>query len=756
MEIQKEEGYLMTQYSMIQRFMNTEYTRTKLVFKQDDSRLDKYRKTLQYLAKLISKELVDYENHDNVPSLTTDLYNSLPDHMELSTQGKQTSTKPTSQADQLVDLYPNAPTQGNIATLVNFMVQIGSLKVPAINPVLASIPNDTPEAVTLYRGIGYAKNKTLEKYKEPLLIDVTSVPTVISQYTKGYQTAYDQYIDQTNNGVQTSIKSAPSNRGTDMSKWPLVNAEELRTLLVLDFNRTFAANVQGVGYKFRSTNGKNCRGFEMHYWDYVWAVYKFAELISNKESWGSAWQAFEDKWFAERPQVERQPIDVTTECNYFFKTLIRYGTNFSKKRSNLLYGVHPAILGYIEELLMYYYRDEINIQMMNNYENSQKNARAGAFDTKKYITNEKKELMMDNYFLRTRGFSFVEVDNSVLVQDFDIIQKDWVHVMPLLPNIENTPNLPIPKLRFRKLGNYNAVGIYSPQLNALAIEGSSSFIHEYGHMIDFKYQDATRESDTTHNYVQAYYASTLSLTKGFSPILTLYQRLWDAHPGTKRFKGDYYKTPTEVFARAYETYLRNKRLKSHLLGTIENKEKDMYQEVPYLLFNDKVLLAEVMTYFDAFYLNNLGVTPEVLSTMITEANAGIQQLGEITSIQTSEVIEVPHEETTTVVRPPQHLAFNNQLHRKPLETLLLTFDDYSDAGYKPILGYILLGDTLDFRVYATEQDASTQGALIEPWVERLFQRVYDKGVETQEPVPTLANKFIVAFNKRNHQLKPQD
>lgn len=729
----------MVQYSIIQRVMHAENVRTKLTFKPDEDQFGKFKKTLQYMSRLISKELEDYSS--------------------------------TSQEHQ--DL-PNAPTTANISKLIDFLTKIDALEgEPILTGKDAWIENTSSESMKVNRSIGLAKGDTIPTGYEPLMIDVTPKIRLKSYWRKAQATEYDADITVMNADMTVAVEKGLSIK-PQRESWVLLEKNRTREALILDFKRVLKGTRQGKGYTFNYLVNKPFAGFTYYYWDFVWAVYRFAELVLNNEGWGTEWAQTIEEYKAKNPsgaqKLEDNPINLQQELNFFFRYIIRDGTNFSKKGLNLKYGVHPVVRLHIEKLLMYYYRDEINIQLTNAYDKSSESTRASAFETKKYINNEKLALMKDNYFLRTQGFKYVEVDNDVDIADFDIVQQEWNILMQLLPNFDNTPTLNIPTLRFRKLGNYRAGGIYGPSLNTIAVDLISAFIHEYGHMIDYQLKTSKSEQINAgllgFNKDSKYIAHTLSLSSHFNVLLTKYQELLTKE-GVNQYKPaklNYYKTPTEVFARSFEWYLRSKGLQSHLLGSIEGKDREGFERVEYSVFNNTELNQEIQKYFDALYVNELGITSEALIAKIAIANAAIKELGVIKAIQDTEIEEREKDENSTddsqgvrqesEVRPEVYLNFKNQLRRKTFEDLLIEFDDYCDAGYTPVLTYDISTDNnITFQVISNEIDVEQSKTTLEPWVQDMFRKNYDYGVTSRERIPTLAIKFIVAFNKYNHTLK---
>ena len=105
-------------------------------------------------------------------------------------------------------------------------------------------------------------------------------------------------------------------------------------------------------------------------------------------------------------------------------------------------------------------------------------------------------------------------------------------------------------LRFRKLGNHKASGLYYYTLKCLCVDVRSpgSMVHEVGHMID-------------------YHLDHISIKYEFQRIFDRYESLLKDYvrnnkgndtailTGKTKYNLSYYLQPTEVFARCFEMYV---------------------------------------------------------------------------------------------------------------------------------------------------------------------------------------------------------
>lgn len=173
---------------------------------------------------------------------------------------------------------------------------------------------------------------------------------------------------------------------------------------------------------------------------------------------------------------------------------------------------------------------------------------AKSYETKRgipdYIVEEMKASQFNDYF------GYVEMDEDcdvekvkVVAEQFDIFKKQYLR----------TFDFSSVSLRFRKLGNHKATGLYYPHINCLCVDfrTPSSFIHEVGHCIDHLLGDRGDLSQKG-DFGGVYYR--------YKDLL--YTKMWDNEGGCKeklsgkgKYNMDYYLAPTEVFARCWEIYI---------------------------------------------------------------------------------------------------------------------------------------------------------------------------------------------------------
>lgn len=176
---------------------------------------------------------------------------------------------------------------------------------------------------------------------------------------------------------------------------------------------------------------------------------------------------------------------------------------------------------------------------------------ARAFEPKKNVNESTQKAMTEsplNVF-----FKEVEFDNDV---DLKKVKKFEQEAMLFLHMYGD--NINKPTLRLRKLGKHSSrnkivKGLYYPANNNLIIDYRKgrvdSFVHEYGHYLDHTLSD-----------------EDLSLSSEFSDILTEYR-------SRLKTSNDYYRIPTEVFARAYQFWISEKNINSDINDFDANRKE---------------------------------------------------------------------------------------------------------------------------------------------------------------------------------------
>lgn len=189
------------------------------------------------------------------------------------------------------------------------------------------------------------------------------------------------------------------------------------------------------------------------------------------------------------------------------------------------------------------------------------------------------------------GFRKVEIDTQKYegetfdYEEFSKVEQDFLGVLDRLPQAKAQP-----ELKFRRLGKHKAWGIYSPALNILAVDvrHTESFIHEYGHYLDFKHGDEVYSEMST-----------------FFPIIKAYEKKLSELAGDSKYaqkltakRMSYYLIPTEIFARAFELWVSGTIVSD---ATIISSTERYNSQPEYIAFSHIKEL--VFSFFNAIFPN---------------------------------------------------------------------------------------------------------------------------------------------------------
>lgn len=295
----------------------------------------------------------------------------------------------------------------------------------------------------------------------------------------------------------------------------------------------------------------------------------------------------------------------TNKCNYiiiddaYFK--LKYNHQFSKfsylHKRNLEFGfVSYSLLNIIvaastqagkrvvstNEIASYLrliYEEAYNRELNNKYSRNSGKLIATVRSNKKYQDQQLNRSTKFNYL----GFRDIEVDTESYqgkffeYAKFKVVENAWETICNRVPHASQKP-----ALKFRKLGKHRASGLYVPGESILAVDvrATTSFIHEYGHYLDYCLLNSDEQ---------------LSLLEAFQHIVKAYKLNLKSVADEKVIaKWDYYITPTEIFARAFELWF----VRQINSSTCLTKREEEYANGPeYRAFDG--LLDCIYTYFNA-------------------------------------------------------------------------------------------------------------------------------------------------------------
>lgn len=240
-------------------------------------------------------------------------------------------------------------------------------------------------------------------------------------------------------------------------------------------------------------------------------------------------------YYKRRLESGRYDISRERTINDLCSILISSGKDKRKATANRF--LNNAIV----EVWRSAYRSIIVEQGIRKYEKDLSSDYARSWETKKNIPLKVQEAMKNSPFLNS-GFLEVEYDAETDLSKLPPIYKNWVSLYEVLPK----PKEKVNSLRFRKLGNHKASGLYFPAVNCIAIDLRiiTSMVHEYGHYLDRKLPLGTGDLSLEDDFQEIY-----------DPYFDYLSKYKDKELSSGKFDFGYYTTPTEVFARAFEIFV---------------------------------------------------------------------------------------------------------------------------------------------------------------------------------------------------------
>lgn len=217
-----------------------------------------------------------------------------------------------------------------------------------------------------------------------------------------------------------------------------------------------------------------------------------------------------------------------------------------------------------------------------------KTSRARVYMTKKNIPKKIVDEMQKSAF--NDYFGYVEFDELVDVAKAKVIADEFIAFRETYLKNFDTKGV---SLRFRRLGNHKATGLYFPNINCLCVDVSSpsSFLHEYGHCLDYLNGKGRTLSDEGGFFaVYSRYARALKEELAKNEHSGMRKKL----AGRSKYNLDYYLLHTEAFARCFEIYC-TKVLK--IRNSICKQEDKMRFAYP----QDERLLELVKDYYDRLF-----------------------------------------------------------------------------------------------------------------------------------------------------------
>ena len=203
----------------------------------------------------------------------------------------------------------------------------------------------------------------------------------------------------------------------------------------------------------------------------------------------------------------------------------------------LFYGIHEVERREVEE---------IKKEMREQKEH------ARSFETKRNIPMKILKIMKESVL--NERFGYIEYDELCDTEKIGIVNAQLMSfINEYFPDFD----LKSVSLRFRRLGNHKASGLYYPFYKCICVDikQPSSFVHEFGHMLDYLNGNL---SDCMRSEA---FAGLCSLYKGLIDEKLKREenaRFAEIFAGKSKYNKDYYTDEREVFARCFEMYIYTK------------------------------------------------------------------------------------------------------------------------------------------------------------------------------------------------------
>ena len=180
-------------------------------------------------------------------------------------------------------------------------------------------------------------------------------------------------------------------------------------------------------------------------------------------------------------------------------------------------------------------------------------------------------------------FGVVEYDPDTDITKLSALADEFKAVMGLF----GSPKLSGYAVRFRKLGNHKASGLYYPSVQCLCVDirTPGSFVHEFFHLMDFKNGHLSEK----YSFLKIREKYEKCLKKEMEEKEDVKAVL----SGKGKYSLQYYTEPTEVFARCGEMYIKR-------VLNVSNTLNSVYGGFAYPEEDDQ-LMELVENYFEGFF-----------------------------------------------------------------------------------------------------------------------------------------------------------
>ncbi len=238
----------------------------------------------------------------------------------------------------------------------------------------------------------------------------------------------------------------------------------------------------------------------------------------------------------------------------------------------------PFLVSLIDRVFFEYQEDKRDWELAEGLSREY----AKSFETKRNIPKKVLKAMQESPF--NRYFGYVEYDEDT---DLSVMEELYRQFEALAKFIGLKKHEEV-SLRFRRLGNHKAAGLYYYVMKSLCVDlrYPSSFAHEMMHMLDYEHGKVSRG---------ALFETTLMLYReAFEREVQKDATVRSQMNGRGKYNREYYLSSSEVFARCGEIYL------TRICGVNNSVVKPDESACGFAYPRDQRLEESIKQFFDQF------------------------------------------------------------------------------------------------------------------------------------------------------------
>lgn len=240
----------------------------------------------------------------------------------------------------------------------------------------------------------------------------------------------------------------------------------------------------------------------------------------------------------------------------------------------------------LERFIKYCWIERMEEEEDYKYEKQLSGEYAKSYQTKRNIPQKILDKMENSVF--RDYFSFVEIDEDCDLDKIEIIEQNWSEFVKFL-SLEDMTVLRNNTLRFRKLGQHRASGLYYPFYRSLCVDirTPSSFVHELGHLLDYELGRYHKPVSSGYQFNHIYERYEKKLKEAVACGKISFKK--------GKYNLNYYLRKTEVFARMFELYCLYEwgyADKASILCNEDELNENIY------LYHDEQLVSDSILFFN--------------------------------------------------------------------------------------------------------------------------------------------------------------